>query len=303
MQEYRSVCAEDAKGVFVKRPERINKGDCGRLLCICGSYDESGLGMCGAAYFAASAAYRMGAGIVEIFTPRENYSPLAARLPEAVFSLYGKEENRSDVSSRLLDAIKRSDAVVLGCGLGKSAIARELVRAMLVNVDVPLVIDADALNIISEDSSLWSLIAGEQGERTVITPHPGEMSRLCGRSIKDILDDTVNTACKFALEKGITCLLKDSKTVISDGKTVYINQSGNSGMASAGMGDVLAGIIGGCLVQQKLTGVTDATYLTAVAAYIHGACGDLAASEFGEYSLMASDIIEQIPTFFTTDIM
>ena len=303
MQKCKSICAEDIKGVFKKRPSRINKGDCGRILCVCGSYDESGLSMCGAAHFVASAAYRTGAGIVEIFTTRENYAPLAAKIPEAVFSLYGKDESEAEVSARLIGAIERADAVVIGCGLGKSQLAKALVITTLKNINVPIVIDADAINIISEDFSLWSLLSEEQGKRTVITPHPGEMSRLCAVPIPEILDDTVGTAYVVAGHLGINCLLKDDKTVISDGDRVYINQSGNPGMASAGMGDVLAGIIGGCLAQRRLTQISDTAYLTAVAAYIHGVCGDLAAKAIGEYSLMASDIIQQIPAVLASDII
>lgn len=303
MKSYKTISAEDVKNVFRDRPLRINKGDCGRLLCICGSYDEQGRGMCGAAYFAAAAAYRMGAGLVEIFTPCENYAPISSRLPEAVYSLYKGDEDTAAVTDRLVPLIKSADAVVLGCGLGKSEISRAIVRKTLEVADCPLVLDADALNIISEDGELFVLMCDEKRAPRVITPHPREMSRLTGASVDEILDDTLDIARIFAKNTELVCLLKDNKTVVSDGNDVYINQSGNPGMASAGMGDVLAGIIGGILAERKLLGNDDVLYLVALSAYVHGACGDLAAEKIGQYSLLASDIIEQIPSVIAPFVM
>ena len=292
----KTVDKSDIKRIFSPLPERANKGQMGRVLVVCGSYDESGLAMCGAAYFAAKAAYRTGAGIVEIFTPRENYSSLASLVPEAVFSLYGYDESESDVCDRLALEMSKSDAVVIGCGLGKSRISRVLVSSALRHAECPLVVDADALNILSDEPKLWDKLSSEQRGRTVITPHPGEMSRLCGIGITDILADTVGVARSFAAEKGTICLLKDHNTVISDGEVVYINRSGNPGMASAGMGDVLAGIIGSIMARARLRG-NNCDYLlcAAVGAYLHGAAGDAAAGKLGQYSLLASDLLAEIP--------
>lgn len=286
----------DVKRILSPLPERVNKGQMGRVLIVCGSYDESGLAMCGAAYFAAKAAYRTGAGIVQIFTSKENYSSLASLIPEAVFSLYGYDESDSDVCDRLALEVSKSDAVVIGCGLGKSQLSRAMVSAVLKHAECPLVMDADALNILSEESALWDMLSAERRSKVVITPHPGEMSRLCGCNITDILADTVSVARNFAAEKGIVCLLKDHNTVISDGESVYINQSGNAGMASAGMGDVLAGIIGSISAREHIRG-NDSDYLlcAAVGAHIHGAAGDVAADKIGQYSLMASDLLAEIP--------
>ena len=262
MMKTLTVGKSELMDFFPRLPDRANKGDMGRVLCVCGSYDKRGLSMCGAAYFAAMAAYRCGAGIVEIFTARKNYEALAARVPEAVFSLYEYEENADEVCEKLADEIKKADSVVIGCGLGKSQMSRALVACALKNTNKPLLIDADGLNIIAEDRSLWSMLDEEQRKRTVITPHIGEMTRLCGRGVGDILDDTVNTAALFAREKGIVCLLKDHNTVITDGDVVYINQSGNPGMATAGMGDVLSGIIGALLARIN----NDSEVLSAAAA-------------------------------------
>lgn len=294
-----SVSREDVKALFCRLPRDAHKGMLGRVLVICGSYDGNGISMSGAAYFAASAAYRCGAGIVEIFTPRKNYEALAANIPEAVFCLYECKERLSDICDRVRESIGRADCVVIGCGLGRSDVAKEILRTTLSDVSCPLVIDADALNMMAEDGSLWSLLSKKQRERTVITPHAGEMSRLCGKSVVDILSETPKTALTYAAEKGIVCLLKHHNTSISDGKTLYVNHSGNAGMASGGMGDVLAGVTGALLARdisaEGSTEHDDVLYRVAVAAYLHGLAGDGAAERLGEYSLMASDVVSEIP--------
>ena len=248
------------------------------------------------------AAYRCGAGIVEIFTARENYAALGALVPEAVFSLYGGNENGEFVGMRLAESIARADSVILGCGLGKSSIAKTLVKKTLETVDCPMVIDADALNILSEKDALWSVVSAEQRARTVITPHPGEMSRLTKKSISDILDNISDAAVNFARDRGVVCLLKDHHTVITNGKSVFINHSGNAGMATAGSGDVLAGIIGALLARDDVSGLADlqktgddaVLYRASVGAYIHGLAGDAAAACRGEYSMIATDILHEI---------
>ena len=290
----KSVDKKDCASFFPELPDRTNKGDAGRVLIVCGSYDPQGLSMCGAAYFAAKAAYLCGAGIVEIFTPRENYPALAVLVPEAVFSLYGYEEDASSAAERLSVSIEKSDAVVLGCGLGKSETAKALVKSVFENVKCPLVIDADGLNILSENDVLWPFLDMEQRKRTVITPHPGEMSRLSAKSIGEILSSVPETASDFARGKGIVCLLKDNFTAISDGETVYINQSGNAGMATAGTGDVLSGIMGALIARSaEKEGILRSA---AVSAYLHGLAGDRAARRLGEYSLTAGELLAEIPT-------
>ncbi len=293
---------EDIDTLFPTLEKRTNKGDMGRVLCVCGSYDPCGCAMCGAAYFSAAAAYKCGAGIVELFTHRKNYEALASLVPEAVYSLYDTEkENADTICNRLKEQIKKADSIVLGCGLGKSEISKNLVKTVLEKANCPLVIDADGLNILAEDQKLQELVKSRKAD-TVLTPHPGEMSRLSGLSISDILNDTVNTATTLSHRLGSVTLLKDHNTVITDGESVFINQSGNAGMASAGMGDVLAGIIGALLsrttvsewAEEDRTSISSALYRTATAAYIHGLAGDIAAEKTGQYSLTASDVIGSI---------
>lgn len=291
---YLSVSRDELALRFGKLPPRAHKGARGRLLVVCGSYDPSGLSMSGAAHFAASAAYRTGVGIVEIFTPRENYPALASLVPEAVFSLYGYEENEKAVISRLKEAVGHSTAVVLGCGLGKSEMSKALVKATLEEVECPLLIDADGLNILSEDDSLWHLLDKVQKRRTVITPHPGEMSRLGGYPIANVLMDPVSVAVEYAQKREIVCLLKDHETVITDGETVYLNHSGNPGMAKAGMGDLLSGIIGALLSWEVQSGYENALLCAAIGAYLHGLAGDLAVRDINEYALIPSDLLPKI---------
>lgn len=298
------ISREDISALFPPIPRRANKGSMGRVLLVCGSYDGTGSSMCGAAYFSASAAYRCGAGIAEIFTHRKNYESLASLIPEAVFTLYDTDAQGDDaICSRLADEIKKADSVVLGCGLGKSPLSYAIVKTALENTRSPLVIDADGLNIISEYPGLWSLLSDEQKERTVITPHIGEMSRLCGKSIAMILASPTATAVEYAEKHGVVCLLKDHNTVVTDGETVFTNQSGNAGMATGGMGDVLSGIIGALLardtvadwISEERGALPSILYRAATAAYLHGLAGDLAEESLGEYSLMASDLLGSLP--------
>ncbi len=308
VKKYYTVSREDIGNLFPSLARNAHKGSMGRVLCICGSYDGQGNSMCGAAYFSASAAYRTGAGIARIFTARKNYEALAAKVPEAVFSLYDREkEGDGEICARLCEEIKNADSIVLGCGLGQSKTALELVKTVLRNAAVPLVIDADGLNIISFEPSLLSLLSAEQRARTVITPHLGEMARLTGMSIGEIASDVQGCAEAFARETGIVCLLKDHHTVITDGKYSFVNQSGNPGMATGGSGDVLSGIIGSLLARDTVSEWTDDSkkalphtlYRTAVAAYVHGLAGDKAAEKYGEYSVTASDILSEIATVLT----
>ncbi len=304
MKDIKHISSEDVSALFSSLDPNVNKGDMGRLLLICGSYDGNGSSMCGAAYFSGAAAYRCGAGIVEIFTARKNYEAIGSLLPEAVYSLYENEENEADVCTRLRDSIRRSSGVVIGCGLGKSEISKRLLITALSSDEIPLVIDADALNIMSEDESLWSLISSRRLSRTVITPHPGEMSRLVGLPLSAVLSDHVGAAESFSSARKVICLLKGHRTVITDGVDTYINESGNAGMATAGMGDVLSGMIGAILARRSLLhkgnnthqARADELYSTAAAAYIHGVAGDVAAERLGEYSLMARDVISAIPS-------
>ncbi len=265
-----------------QRREISNKGDYGRLLCVCGS-----VGMCGAAYLSALAAYRTGAGLVRILTPKENLIPLQTALPEAIVSVY--DSSSPDVSAAL-EALEWADAVVIGCGLGRSPASRKILGAILRNRKCPTVADADALNLISENPSLKKYLSG-----VIITPHLLEMARICGCELDEIDRDRELAAYEFARKNSSVCVLKSHRTCVSDGSgRIYVNQCGNNGMATAGSGDVLAGVIGGILAQNKNGGLP-LTQAATLGVYIHSLAGDLAAEKLGEYSLMARDIIDALP--------
>ena len=270
------------------RPQKSNKSAFGRVLCICGSFTDGGLCMSGAAELAAYSALRTGAGLVKIFTHVENYSPVSARLPEAVMLLYGDSIDETLLATE----VRAADAVLVGCGLGAGEVSRQILKVVLENAISPLVIDADGLNILAQESSLWRLLLTEQRKQTIITPHMGEMSRLTGIPIKEILASPVDIAKDFSQRHNVITLLKDHKTVVTDGYTVYINHSGNSGMSTAGSGDVLSGILVGMLGNRTLVAKTTLGKV-AVGAYLHGCAGDLAAEEYGDF-LIASDIANSI---------
>ncbi|MBO5415886.1 MAG: NAD(P)H-hydrate dehydratase [Clostridia bacterium] len=262
------------------RPERSNKGSFGRVLCVCGSY-----GMAGAAYLCALGAYRAGAGLVEIFTPEENRIILQTLLPEAVLTVYDKDSPDTD---SLAERLAASDSVAVGCGLGKSKTALTLLKAVLKSTQTTTVIDADALNLISEHPFLLKYAKGH-----IVTPHAGEMSRLTGLSIEEILKDTARAAQEFAENNSLICVLKDHNTVVSDGTDkIYLNRSGNSGMATGGSGDVLAGVIASLLAQRHLS--LSPLEAASFGVYIHGLAGDRAANTLGEYAVMARDIANNI---------
>lgn len=264
-----------------KRDVDSNKGTFGRVLCVCGSR-----GMAGAAFLCAKAALRTGAGLVEVLTPEENRTVLQTSLPEAIVSAY----DASAPSQELISvAVKRADVIVCGCGLGISRESLFVLSHVLRLAHAPLLLDADALNLISRNPTLK-----KYARNAIITPHPGEMSRLIGVSISEITTDRIDICRRFAYENELICVLKGHRTAVSDGNRVYINNSGNSGMATAGSGDVLAGIIGGILAQSKNTSLSKLE-IASLGVYIHGLCGDMASAAMGEYSVIASDIIASLP--------
>lgn len=269
------------------RPARSNKGDFGRVLCVCGSR-----GMSGAAYLSAKAAYRTGAGLVEIFTHECNRVALQTSLPEAIVTTYTDEYDKST----LICSLERADAVVVGCGLGITPLSRTILSDILHALegkDIPLVIDADAINLLSRSRSLLKYLRG-----AVLTPHFMEASRLLDRPIGELLPHTASVAHEIAERYGAICVMKDHESAVSDGgERVYINKSGNSGMATGGSGDVLAGILGGLLSQNSKAALSlSALEAVALGVYIHGLAGDAAAIKLGEYSLMATDIIDALPS-------
>lgn len=275
------------KAVF-NRPDDSNKGTLGSLLCICGSY-----GMAGAAIMAGKAALRCGIGLLKIAVPKSIYPVCATNILESVY--YPLEETSNGVISSkntdfLLEMCEKSSAVVIGCGLSVCDDTKNLVQSVITNCEKPLVIDADALNCICNKPEILKNLKVP----AIITPHPGEMARLLHSTPKTVNSNRENTAIDFAKKFGVVTVLKGAGTIIAspDGK-VYINHTGNSGMATGGSGDVLSGIIGSLLAQ-------GASPINAAAAgvFLHGTIGDLAAEKLGKISMLPTDMIDMIPTAY-----
>lgn len=259
------------------RPEDSNKGTYGRLLVIAGSK-----GMAGAAYLNAHAAYMTGAGLVRIYTSSDNREILQTLLPEAIITTY-EEYNKEE----LLSLLTWADGVCIGSGLGMSRLSEKILKTVIEYVKVPCLIDADGLNLLAENKNYLNQMAER---RFVITPHMKEMSRLTGISVEELKADRIQILKDFSSRYRITCVLKDSRTLIaSEEKGIRMNLTGNSAMAKAGSGDVLAGVISGWMVQGK-----EAEDAAELGTYIHGLSGDLAKFEKGVYSVMAGDLIEYI---------
>ena len=271
----------DIKEMLPIRPVDSHKGTFGKLLVFAGSEL-----MTGAAYLSALSAYRTGSGLIRLAVPSPCIKPLSMLIPEAVFTVL-TEYSGAGFQNLIKKLMEDADAVLIGPGLSTNDEALMLIEAVIENCDKPMVMDADALNLMSKERSLLERLRCE----TVITPHPAEMSRLTEKSVTELQKDRINIARNFADEFGLTVVLKGAGTVIvaNDGRT-SINPTGNQGMATAGSGDVLAGVI------TSLLGQGLSPYDAAVAGtYLHGLAGDFAATDKGSAGVMASDIVENIP--------
>lgn len=260
-----------------ERKAHSNKGTYGKLLIIAGS-----VGMAGAAILASKAAYRSGVGLVRIFTREENRMVLQGANPEAILTSY-----QGDLvcdHQALDECVKWADAIVVGPGLGCDEVAESIVAYISRIKNIPIVMDADALNLIAKNPEHYLLAGGNK----ILTPHLGEMARLNHCSVSDIQNDLMGASTEMVQRYGVTCVLKDFHTIIAcwDGD-LYLNLSGNNGMATAGSGDVLAGVIGGLLAQ----GLTLKQAATA-GVFIHGLAGDCIATKTGLHAMMANDLID-----------
>ena len=267
------------------RPDDANKGTMGTLLSICGCY-----GMAGAAMLEAKAALRTGIGLHKCALPKSIYPIVALKIPESVYlPLDETHDGRlsSDCIDRLLEEAKRCTAVVIGCGLSVCKDTKRIVNSLIEYCEKPMLLDADALNCIADDPEILKKAKAD----IVITPHPGEFARLIKSTPAEVNADREKLAAEFAVKYGVTMVLKGAGTVIASPQgRVLVNHTGNSGMATGGSGDVLAGIAGTLLAQGAKP--FDAA---AAAVYLHGLAGDIAAEKLGKISMLPSDMIECIP--------
>ena len=272
---------------LIPLPERqldIHKNNAGRVLVIAGSR-----GFTGAGALATMSAMRSGAGLVTWALP-ESLCPVAETLciESITMPIDETDQKAPAVSSRetLLEAAQESDAVILGPGLPVAGESGELMRLLIPEIKKALILDAGGLRAIG--NNIMSI--SNRRHPTVLTPHPGEFSDMTNISIAEI-ENNRTTLCRNLAEKsGATVLLKGCRTVVSDGSDSYINTTGNQGMATAGMGDVLTGIIAAFIA-----GGMDPYSAACTGAHIHGMAGDLACSKSGIYGLIATDVMEMIP--------
>ncbi len=258
-----------------------NKGTFGKVLLVAGSTN-----MCGAAYFAGKAALLSGAGMVKIFTERKNRSILQQQLPEALLTTYHSYDSKKSVKKKLLQDLKWADVVAVGPGLGQSDLAEEMVPTVLEeHSDKPVILDADGLNILSRQIELLKQVQ----KPVILTPHMGEMARLCDCTIEELKENPLQVVQSFLEKYPVTLVMKDAHTWIGTKENIYLHRNGNSGMATAGSGDVLTGITAGLTA----SGVP-AEKAGALAVYLHGKAGECARNHKGERSMIASDILEGI---------
>jgi ADP-dependent NAD(P)H-hydrate dehydratase len=270
--------------VLPPRPADSNKGNFGRVLVIAGSR-----GMSGAAILAGSAALRGGAGLVKVAVPHEVLPIVAAANPCYLTALLPQDELgqvAADALPTVLTLASANDVIAIGPGLGRSPAIAELVSSVLARTDRPVVLDADGLNaLIGHTDRLTGRTAP-----LILTPHPGEFARLVGTDIATVQAQRQEWAMRFAGEHGLVLVLKGHGTVVTDGQRIYINSTGNAGMATGGTGDVLTGLIA-ALLGQKL----DPFAAAVLGVHIHGLAGDLARDDVGEASLVASDLLVYLP--------
>ncbi|MDN3723538.1 NAD(P)H-hydrate dehydratase [Aequorivita sp. SDUM287046] len=264
------ISKAEAQRFYRTREKFGHKGTYGHTLIIAGSY-----GKIGAAVLASTAAFRIGAGMVTAFVPKCGYSILQSTVPEAMVLTDKEEEFLSEITYDF-----EPSAIGIGMGIGKNEATVSALEKLFKNNKTPFVIDADALNIISENRELLKSLP----KNSVLTPHPGELKGLVGKWKNDY--DKLEKVKKFSKKHGVVVIIKGAYTITVFNDKLYINSSGNPGMATAGSGDSLSGVVAGLLSQGY-----DALLAAVFGVYIHGRAGDIAAELMGYEATMASDII------------
>ena len=278
VMRYRQMGERDIRRYLPIRPRESHKGSYGKVLMLCGS-----TGFTGAARLAAKAAMRTGSGLVFLGVPEAVYPIVAGGLEEpVVFPLPCDADGRlSEVAiPAILERLRGVNVVLAGPGLGQSPGVLAVIRAILEHSRVPVILDADGINVLRGHMDMVNRAS------VILTPHDGEFARIYDGPAMERGAETM----ELARACGGIVLRKGHRTLISDGRTIYRNTTGNPGMAKGGSGDVLSGIIAS-LVGQKVPPLE----ATALGAWIHGAAGDLAADRLGEYGVLPSDLIEAIP--------
>jgi NAD(P)H-hydrate epimerase len=271
-----------------KRPADSHKGLYGRILVVAG-----GRGMAGAAGLCGGSCLRSGAGLVRVACPAEvqptvaSFEPsyMTLPLPNTADGFLAFEPARDALGT----ALEAADVLAVGPGLGLSDDTRRFVRWVLESVEQPTVLDADGLNALVGQTELLQSLK----RPVVITPHPGEFARLAGKSSKDVQADREGAAVSLAGAKNLVVVLKGAGTVVTDGRRLFVNTTGNPGMATGGSGDVLTGVIA-ALIGQGLPAFEAAQ----LGVYVHGLAGDIARDQSGEIGMIAGDIVDSLADAF-----
>ena len=285
-----TTAAQASQWVPPRLPDS-HKGSYGRVLVIAGS-----TGMTGAAALASKAALRVGAGLVTLAIPKHLNPILEGLLPEVMTLPLSETDTGSfavSATSAILEFAEKTKSILaIGPGLSQHpetvSLVHELIRQNREQeLGLRMVIDADGLNALAQDRNILSLL----GRETVLTPHPGEMARLTNASVPTLEKDRIRTAQQFAREHGVTLVFKGAPTVSANANgDVWINATGNPGMATGGMGDVLTGVIAGLIAQ----GISSEN-AAALGVYLHGLAGDIVAERLGMHGLIASDVLKAVP--------
>jgi ADP-dependent NAD(P)H-hydrate dehydratase len=271
------------------RPKDSHKGLYGTVLAFAG-----GRGSAGAAALVGAASLRSGAGLVRVLCPEEVQATVASFEPSYMTWPVADDPDGLAAFEPSKKALERflpsADVLAIGPGMGQSPDLRELVAWVVKSAAIPTVLDADALNNLAGQTEILAKL----DRAVILTPHPGEFSRLTGRSIKEIQGDRETHALAFAASaKNLILVLKGSETLVTDGQRLYANTTGNPGMATGGSGDVLTGVIA-ALIAQKL----DPFDAACLGVYAHGLAGDIARDQNGEVGLIAGDIVDSLADAF-----
>jgi NAD(P)H-hydrate epimerase len=274
---------EQLREAVEPRAADSHKGDFGRVTIIAGSRGKTG-----AAYLAGMGALRSGAGLVTVATPGACLPIVASMGPELMTEPLG-EADAYTMTAAAIDRVLEltQDVIACGPGLGRSADVAGFVRALVDRVDVPLVLDADAITVLADDPGR---LMGSEERDIIITPHPGEMARLVGASVEEVQANRIEMASDFASTHRVYVVLKGHRTVIASPEgRVFINPTGNPGMATGGTGDVLTGMIAAWLAQ-----LLDAEAACRLAVFLHGAAGDMAEASEGQAAMIATDLLAHL---------
>ncbi len=274
-----------ARKIIPKRSSNSHKGNFGKVLCIVGSKN-----MTGAAQLCIDAALRSGAGIVCAAVPESVKNAIACAVPEALWLELAQDSNgfiTKNNINKLIDCANACDAVVIGCGLGVTEDTEYIVKTIIEKINCPIILDADGINCIAGCIDILT-----RKDNIVVTPHPGEASRLIKTTVSSIADNRIECARRIC-KTGAVCVLKGAATIVAKGGCFGINTTGNAGMSRGGSGDVLSGIIGALAAQH--IDIFDAALL---GVYLHSLAGDIAAQELSQYACLPRDFVRMLSKAF-----